>query len=653
MLALILPLDGFVLYLLWRRLLPEHNWRKAFLAAYVCIGVMITISTELLGSFHAITPLAILLLWLALLFSSLFLLYKQRAKLFTLKLSLKISSKLEWSTLLIISAYLLITLIIALISPPNTNDSLQYHMSRVMHWIVNRSVNFYATPIDRQLWMPPFAEYSILHMFLLAGNDRFVNLVQWFSAAGSIIAVTLVAEQIGVGRRGQWFAALFTLTLPMGVLQSTSTQTDYVNSLWYLCFLYFILSESRKYSHEGNKGFSINSILLGFSFSLAVFTKGTIYAFVLPVLLYFLVILIRRRLWKVITGMAVLGGLCVVCLNGPLWFRNTSTYKSIFGPGVESLGSSSYDPRLILSTVLKNATNQLALPAGPGNKAMYVVVNKIDEIMGIDLNDPRVSLNQYRIRYSNHEDYAGNPLQFLFWVISVIYLSFAFVIQLSSHCKQGKSKIASDIDRIHLPAAPPFSYTLILVIAYILFSLLFKWQSYNSRLLLPWLTALGPLAGWIFEIIRPRAVWVGLVILFAFGGLPSLLANPSRPIISVGENKSVLLTSRTEVMFYNFPEIRNEFISVISEAKNYDRGTIGLELDSNTPEYLLWYLLAANDEPVFQVENISSTPETSSLVDPDYRPSIIFCNICTVAKSIGYQQTYQRGSMQLFVETKR
>jgi 4-amino-4-deoxy-L-arabinose transferase-like glycosyltransferase len=220
---------------------------------------------------------------------------------------------------------------LALIAPPNTHDSLQYHMSRVMHWIVNHSVDFYATSIDRQLWMPPFAEYSILHLYLLAGNDWFVNLVQWFSMAGSVVAVTLIAGQIGVKPRGQWFAALFTLTLPIGILQSTSTQTDYAAAFWTMCVFYYILLESQQILFNKKAGFSINSILIGLSFSLGVLTKGTVYAIVFPLFVYFLIVLIQKHLWKVITGMVLLGSMCTLTLNGPIWLRNYSIYRSILG----------------------------------------------------------------------------------------------------------------------------------------------------------------------------------------------------------------------------------------------------------------------------------------------------------------------------------
>jgi len=430
MLALVLPLEGLLIYMLWRGVRPGRDWRESTVSAYISMGVLITLSTECLGAFHALTDIAIRTFWLGIMTITLLLILLFRRKITFRPFSLKIGGKFEWAIFFTISAYFLITLFIVLVAPPNTNDSLQYHMSRVMHWIVNRSVGFYATPIDRQLWMPPFAEYSILHLFLLAGNDRFVNLVQWFSMAGSAVVVSLIAGQIGVKPRGQLFATIFAVTIPMGILQSTSTQTDYVAGFWCLCVLYFAISECQKYILGRKAGISLNFILLGISLSLGMLTKGTIYAFVIPMLLCFAIILIWKHLWKFIPGMVLIGGVGVLSLNALAWFRNYSIYGSILGPGAGSLGSSTYGPEMVLSTALKDATNQLALPVGPGNKAMYIVVTKIHQILGIDINDPRISLDEYRIRFSYQEDYAGNPLHFLVWFLSAVIISIIFVIRL-------------------------------------------------------------------------------------------------------------------------------------------------------------------------------------------------------------------------------
>ena len=55
-----------------------------------------------------------------------------------------------------------VTLMLALVCPPNNWDSQTYHLPRIEHWIQNGSLEFYRTDIDRQLEMPPFAELLLL-----------------------------------------------------------------------------------------------------------------------------------------------------------------------------------------------------------------------------------------------------------------------------------------------------------------------------------------------------------------------------------------------------------------------------------------------------------------------------------------------------------
>ncbi len=101
--------------------------------------------------------------------------------------------------ILLAGCALIATLIalIAWIAPPNSYDSMTYHMPRVMHWIQDRSVAYYPTNMLAQLFLTPGGEFFILHFQVLAGSDRLANLVQWFSMVGSAVGVSLIA-------RGAW-----------------------------------------------------------------------------------------------------------------------------------------------------------------------------------------------------------------------------------------------------------------------------------------------------------------------------------------------------------------------------------------------------------------------------------------------------------------
>ena len=129
---------------------------------------------------------------------------------------------------------------------------MTYHMSRVAHWIQNQSVAHYPTNIPRQLELAPWAEFTVTHFQLLTGGDRLANSVQWFSMAGSLLGVSLIAQQLGAGVVGQVLAVVFAATIPMGILQGSSTQNDYVVTFWLICVAYYTLSVIKQ--ELGSKG---------------------------------------------------------------------------------------------------------------------------------------------------------------------------------------------------------------------------------------------------------------------------------------------------------------------------------------------------------------------------------------------------------------
>jgi hypothetical protein len=207
----------------------------------------------------------------------------------------------EWAlgaVLLIIGSA---TLLIALVSPPGTWDSQSYHLPRIEHWIQDGSLAFYRTAIDRQLTMPGFAELLILQLRLLSGGDRLDNLVQWLAGAGSVYLVGRVALALGGSRRGVAFARLLAATLPIGILESSSTQNDLVVTFFLLCMAERLLDWRGSLSSRDAAFFAIAA-------GLALATKGTAYLIGLPLGLWFLAANLRagRRALLALTACGVL-----------------------------------------------------------------------------------------------------------------------------------------------------------------------------------------------------------------------------------------------------------------------------------------------------------------------------------------------------------
>lgn len=222
-----------------RREEPWH-WQIAWVFATIAWGITLVAITELLSLLVMLRRDALLVAWSIALLAAGGLYLRLRTR------------RLGWAspqlprdvtgadpailTLLTLLIMIMLTLaLVALAYAPNTWDSMTYHLSRVMHWQQNASVAHYATNIDRQIQMPPFAEFVILHLDTLSGNDRWANMVQWFAMVGCAVGVTQIARRLGASAREQVAAALLTSAIPVGVTQATSTQNDYVVALWMVC----------------------------------------------------------------------------------------------------------------------------------------------------------------------------------------------------------------------------------------------------------------------------------------------------------------------------------------------------------------------------------------------------------------------------------
>ena len=123
---------------------------------------------------------------------------------------------LDWILLGGIVFYLVMTALVAFLAPPNTFDSLNYHMARVAHWAQNQSLRHFVTGLDIQNSNTPGAEAAILNTFVLTGGDQWSNFIAWAAYAGSAIGAAWIASGFGAPKSGQWLAAIFALTLPDG-----------------------------------------------------------------------------------------------------------------------------------------------------------------------------------------------------------------------------------------------------------------------------------------------------------------------------------------------------------------------------------------------------------------------------------------------------
>jgi len=460
------------------------------------------------------------------------------------------------------------TLIVALCAPPNTWDSMTYHMARVAEWYDHGTVAFYPTAIDRQLWQPPFAEYLLLVAYgALGRQDYLANLPQWMAAAGAAIAAMEIARLLGASRPAQFVAALVVATTPTVVLEASSTQNDLLAALWLSIAAYLALSE-----YIEPRGQIVDAVLFGAAFGLAIGTKGTALPIGLPWLAVFLVASLQA--WGLGTGarQGVLVAVTVLALNAGQYTRNLESFDSPLGPTdvQRVLRPASLEPAVVVSNLVANGSIHLGTPWVGVNAAMDRAFAAAHARAGLDLQQLYPYFGGFRVvPWSADEGLAGNPLHFLLGL-----LGFALAVGAWGRLRREH--------RVMILA---------LVASALLLAMTVRWQPFNGRLHLPLFVLGAP--GVALVLARVRGRWLAAALVgLAAGALPSLLSNNCRPLIpwATVARGSVLRVPRDEQYFANRPSLYRPYSALIQQINETGCTRVGLFAEYDSWEYPLWSL---------------------------------------------------------------
>ena len=508
-----------------------------------------------------------------------------------------------------IAAVLFGTGLSALAGWPSQWDSMVYHMSRVDHWIQNGGVSFYPTHIVRQLHSPPWAEFAILHLTILSGDERWANSVQWFSMLGSLAGVSLIAQHLAATPRGQIFSALFCATLPMGILQASGTQNDYVSAFWLVCMTEALLSPPTAW----------RTFLVGASLGLATLSKGASLVFA-PSILVALWFSASASWWARIRHGALVV-LIALALNVSHFARSFETFGSPLGPGLrgpapEDLVNEAVSPAILASNLVRNLSLHVGTPFPMVNTAFERAIERGHAWFGMDVNDPRstrlYSLSRFEVvGTSTDPDRTGNPLH--------LALTLAAVATIA----------AGGVRRRSLRLA---GYILALVLAVVLFNLLLKWQPWHSRLHLPLFVLASPLVGVASDRFGRLSLAVAAVLMTVFAMRP-LTVNRLAPLVGP---HTVLNTPRIHQSFQTFGNQPSQrelgYVGAAEFLRSRKCADVGLLLGWDDWEHPLWVLLANGRG---RIEHVAVTNRSAHLEGrrPAFAPCGIVVAVDTVAEA--------------------
>lgn len=587
-----LPLLAF-LFMTRRFARVANDPRDALLGAAVCWGLTTAVLTESLGACHRLAfpglaigwGLACLLAWPG-----------PGPVRWTRPISgLPADWRAAGAGLAVIAV---VTGAIAATSPPNTWDAMTYHLPRVMTWIQQGSVAHFPTATERQVHHAPWAEYALLQFQVLTGTDRLANLVQWFATVVGVTGVSRLAAALGGGPPAQVFAAVFAGTLPMGILQSTSTQTDAVTACWLVCAVHFGFAAA-----EGRGGPAAlrSPWLVGAAFGLAALTKATGALYAGPFAAW---LLVRRARgprpgrWR---APALALGLAAA-INVPHALRNIAVFGAVHPAQGDESGrfgtlNESFTLRILASNALRNAGLQLAAPVPRINRLTERAIRALHGWIGADPDDPRATLEaaSFRLeRHVFHEDYAGNPAH------ALLLMGLLLAAWARGLLRRG-------------PVQP--GYLLSLAAGAAGFFLLLKWQPWHGRLHLPWLVLSAPVAGCLATALLGRRPLRTLAMFLLLAALPWCLLNRNHPVLG---GDSLLTTSRPGQIFIRRPDLLEPYRETARYIERSGARRIGLVSrhdGADDWEYPLWLLLGEPAGGSRRIEHVGVTNATRVLRD--------------------------------------
>lgn len=530
----------------------RHGLPLALLRTLLILGVAVAAVTELLSWFGLLSAGPVTAVWVGFAAVSATASWRSRSGAAWTRPRLSRAELLLAATILLLLAA---ELVVALVSQPNTLDGMTYHLARVGRWIQRGSVEFSATSIDRQLWSAPLAEYAISHLQLLSTSVRSANLVQWAASVGVAAGAYRLAASTGIDRLGRLLASLFACTVPMAVLQSTSTQNDLLVGLWVLAAWdgFFSDLERPDRSHRLQAAAAV---------SLAFMTKGTSVLFLAPVALLWLWITVHRNK-RTATHFVLLATAVGIALNGPFQYRVWTTYDRPLAPAfVSEQVVAGHHAASLVSNSLRNLAAEVAVTAVAPE--LTTTTRRTLEALGVDPDDPGlVSYSDFRLNGATHEDVVPSPFH-------IALIGGALVIVAALRAR------APNVVRRQVAAA---------VVSYLLFSAYLQWQPWINRLLLPGLLVWAAPVAYVLRLHVTRTVATCVAGMLVVTGGAALLLNQTRPLYSGG--RTVLAQPHEQVMFANRPEQLRPYVQAVALLQTRGARDVGLVQGTDDFEYPL------------------------------------------------------------------
>ncbi len=546
----------------------------------VAVGIAVVAVTEILSVFHALRRVPLAIFWAIVLVAVVF--YLRRLPWRT-RLQLP---RIELFLLALLVGIFAVVGVTALASAPNNYDSMTYHLPRMARWAQDGSVGHYGTGWFNQNAWPWFADGVLAHIYILTGSDRFLNLFQFFALIGSALSASLLVRHLGASPRGQMCAAVLVATIPMAILQGSSTQGHLVMAFWIVTAAALLVDPTFTPWQR--------ALWVGGALGLAALTHTTALLFGAAIAVWYVVRELRQRGWTSIVPIAA-AGVVALAIIAPHYGRNWSTYGSPVASGGEEQVVGRYGWDVTVSNIVRNAALHTVIPSThlDADVTDYVVraIHK-NMLGGLSVSDPQTRKMLWAPvdNWDRHEDTQASTFH-------VLLIALALLAVVARRHARARGLAGS------------------IVLGGILFCAVLRWQPFNVRLHLPLLVLGAALVALVFERLRSGTVLASICVALTVLAIPFLVGNRSRPLFG---SRSVLTSPRTQVLFNNRPASEQPTLQAAKQLT----GCLDVGLKIRWPgwEYPLWVLTRSEGTKFHHV----LVPDASRLLETERAPCAVF-----------------------------
>jgi hypothetical protein len=548
---------------------------RALVDGYLAWTIVSYASAEVFGFFGRIDVLRFFVVWVA---ADLWVL----GRLWRLRHAVRGFWQARMSLPLALAAgFAAMTLFIALTTAPNNWDSQTYHLPRIEHWIQNGSLAFYPVSITRQNEMGPLAEILLLQSRILSGSDALYPLVQWISMICAVAAVFRITRQLGGSETQSWIAAVFLVTLPIGILESTSTQNDYVVAALLACFATLGLE-------------AIAAPRAPLRLVLAAVAAAALSGLVKPVgfllgagfAVWFAIGLSWRAPLVSWLGRAAAVPVVLVLVLGPFGGRYLAARDASQSNFAAVAVNASFGIRQTLDNLLRHTFSNLVTGAPPLDQVTFRIGESISSSLSLDAYRQDTTVPGQKIDtppiglYIFHEDNGPNLLHTILILMALL----------------------STAVRWRMPAPPiRWGYWAAWLAGVIVFATVLRFGLWEIRYQLPAFVLAAPLVATAWpERWSPLRRTTALLLILGLAGLPVVLLDQSRELVPLRRDRplpllrdrpSYLTTSRDERLFVNQPALLAPYRDAVDIIVRSNASRVGLVVGGDSWEYPVWRLL--------------------------------------------------------------